>query len=129
MDRSSFDTTSPGISPQIGSIHPLTEFREFVRDMFSKLGFEEVYAPHLEEDEYNFGLLNIPPDHPSRDLWDTLYLEDGREYDQGVWIRLSSGGQTLALFLKASSCPEFVRRLAEQYLPVWFVAFCLDGSN
>ena len=58
-----------------------------------------------------------------------LCLEDGREYDQGVWIRLSSGGQTLALFLKASSCPEFVRRLAEQYLPVWFVAFCLDGSN
>jgi transcriptional regulator with XRE-family HTH domain len=58
-----------------------------------------------------------------------VYLEDGREYDQGVWIRLCSGGQTLALFLKATSCPEFVRRMAEQYLPVWFVAFCLEGSN
>ena len=78
IDRSSFDITSPGISPRVGSTHPLTQFREFVRDTFSRLGFEEVYAPHLEEDEYNFGLLNIPPDHPSRDLWDTLYLEDGR---------------------------------------------------
>ncbi|MEX1068351.1 MAG: phenylalanine--tRNA ligase subunit alpha [Patescibacteria group bacterium] len=78
IDRSSFDVTAPGLAPASGSIHPLTAFREFVRDTFTKLGFEEVYAPHLEEDEYNFGLLNIPPDHPSRDLWDTLYLEDGR---------------------------------------------------
>lgn len=53
-----------------------------------------------------------------------LYLEDRRQYDQGVWISLSSGVQTLALFLKAASCPQFVRRMVEQYLPVWFVAFC-----
>jgi len=58
-----------------------------------------------------------------------LYMEDGREYGQGVWIRLSAGRQTLALFLKAPSCPEFVRKMAEQYLPVWFVAFCMDSSD
>jgi len=78
LDRQIFDVTAPGEKAEAGASHPLTKFREFVRDAFTKLGFEEVYAPHLESDDYNFGLLNIPPDHPSRDLWDTLYLEDGR---------------------------------------------------
>ena len=55
-----------------------------------------------------------------------LCLEDGRKYDQGVWLSLTSGRRTLALFLKVDSCPEFVRRMAEQYLPVWFVAFSED---
>lgn len=78
IGRQLFDVTAPGERANIGTTHPLTQFREFVRDSFTKLGFEEVYAPHLESDEYNFSLLNIPPDHPSRDIWDTLYLEDGR---------------------------------------------------
>ncbi|MDP1710490.1 MAG: phenylalanine--tRNA ligase subunit alpha, partial [candidate division WWE3 bacterium] len=78
IDRQVFDVTAPGEKASVGAVHPLTQFREFVRDSFTKLGFEEVYAPHLESDDYNFGLLNIPPDHPSRELWDTLYLEDGR---------------------------------------------------
>lgn len=73
-----FDITAPGKKVRLGTVHPLTQLRELVRDTFTQLGFEEVYAPHLETDDYNFGLLNIPPDHPARDLWDTLYLEDGR---------------------------------------------------
>lgn len=73
-----FDVTAPGEEIPLGSVHPVTQFREFIRDTFTKLGFEEVYAPHIEVDDYNFGLLNIPADHPSRDFWDTLYLEDGR---------------------------------------------------
>lgn len=73
-----FDRTEPGIDQGRGSIHPLTQLREFTRDTFEGLGFEEVSAPHLDTDDHNFGLLNISPEHPSRDLWDTLYLEDGR---------------------------------------------------
>jgi len=75
---SHFDVSEPGFPAGLGTSHPLTQFREFVRDTFANLGFEEVSAPHMESDEYNFALLNIPPDHPSRDLWDTLYLEDGK---------------------------------------------------
>ncbi len=76
--KETFDVTAPGEKTVIGTAHPLTKFREFVRDTFSQLGFEEVYAPHLENDDFNFGLLNMPLEHPARDLWDTLYLEDGR---------------------------------------------------
>ncbi len=78
IGKRAFDITAPGEKPILGAVHPLTKFREFVRDVFTQLGFEEVYAPHLENDEFNFSLLNMPPDHPARDLWDTLYLEDGR---------------------------------------------------
>lgn len=70
-----FDPTTPGEKTTIGTLHPLTQFRNFVRGSFERLGFEEVYAPHLESDDYNFGLLNMPPDHPARDLWDTLYTD------------------------------------------------------
>ena len=73
-----FDLTEPGLDPESGSLHPLTRLREFTRDTFEGLGFEEVSAPHLDTDEHNFSLLNIPSEHPSRDLWDTLYLEDDR---------------------------------------------------
>jgi len=71
-----FDPTVPGERVPSGTLHPLTQFRTFVRESFERLGFEEVYAPHIETDDYNFGLLNMPPDHPARDLWDTFYLDD-----------------------------------------------------
>lgn len=90
VEKEPFDITEPGKTVPLGSIHPITRFREFVRDMFSQLGFEEVYAPHVEEDSYNFGLLNISPDHPSRDLWDTLYLENGdllRTHTSNIQVR------------------------------------------
>lgn len=70
-----FDPTTPGKKGKVGTLHPLTKFRIFVRESFECLGFEEVYAPHIETDDFNFGLLNMPPDHPARDLWDTLYLD------------------------------------------------------
>lgn len=75
LEAIEFDPTMPGEKSEIGTLHPLTQFRTFVRETFEQLGFEEVYAPHIETDDYNFGLLNMPPDHPARDLWDTLYLD------------------------------------------------------
>ena len=80
LEKVPFDITASGIqiTGGLGSIHPLTQLRQFVLDTFSDLGFEEVSAPHIETDDYNFGLLNVLADHPARDLWDTLYLEDGR---------------------------------------------------
>lgn len=58
-----------------GYLHPLTRFEQETIDLFKKIGFMQFQAPHIDTDEYNFELLNIPKGHPSRDLWDTLYLE------------------------------------------------------
>ncbi len=76
LETAAFDLTVPGKKALAGTLHPLTQLRGFVREAFERLGFEEAYAPHIETDSYNFGLLSMPPDHPGRDLWDTLYLND-----------------------------------------------------
>ena len=58
-----------------GHTHVITQFEEEIINAFSKLGFQQFDAPHIDNDTYNFELLNIPPEHPARDLWDTLYID------------------------------------------------------
>jgi phenylalanyl-tRNA synthetase alpha chain len=70
------DFTTPGEKPQIGSIHPLTQVFEDVREIFHALGFSTVESPEIETDLYNFQKLNIPPDHPARDVQQTYYIDN-----------------------------------------------------
>ncbi len=58
-----------------GHIHPVTKLEKEIVELFGKLGFQQFEAPHIDTDEYNFELLNIPKGHPARDLWDTLYID------------------------------------------------------
>ena len=57
-----------------GSLHPLIETQREIARIFGQFGFVTYEAPEVETDELNFQLLNIPEDHPARDLWDTLYV-------------------------------------------------------
>ncbi|MBI4038214.1 phenylalanine--tRNA ligase subunit alpha [Candidatus Daviesbacteria bacterium] len=58
-----------------GLIHPLDQFEQEIVELFAKIGFQQFSdAPEIDTDEYNFELLNIPKDHPARDLQDTLYI-------------------------------------------------------
>jgi len=68
------DVTLPGRQPAIGHRHPLTILREQVEAIFSRLGFLVIEGPELEDDYHNFEALNMPPEHPARDMQDTLYL-------------------------------------------------------
>lgn len=61
---------------RVGHLHPITRFEKKTVELFKKIGFIQFGAPHIDSDEYNFELLNIPKGHPARDLWDTLYLTD-----------------------------------------------------
>jgi len=70
------DVTLPGRRPPLGRLHPLTRINEEVCDIFLHLGFEAVEGPEVELDCYNFEALNIPPDHPARDMQDTFYFND-----------------------------------------------------
>ena len=72
-----FDAGLPGRLPWRGSKHPITLVMEEVCDVFQGLGYEIVSGPEVETDYYNFEVLNIPPDHPARDMQDTLYVSDG----------------------------------------------------
>jgi phenylalanyl-tRNA synthetase alpha chain len=58
----------------MGRVHPLMQVRQQVEDVFTRMGYEILEGPEVEEDYYNFEALNMPPDHPARDMQDTLYL-------------------------------------------------------
>jgi phenylalanyl-tRNA synthetase alpha chain len=73
------DVTTPGRPIRRGSLHPIIETAREIADVFHQFGFVVYEGPEIEDDLTNFQSLNIPPDHPARDLWDTLYLDvEGR---------------------------------------------------
>jgi phenylalanyl-tRNA synthetase alpha chain len=69
------DGTLPGRRPLVGRRHPLTAVREELEDIFVAMGYEVYDGPEVEDDYHNFEALNMPPDHPARDMQDTFYLE------------------------------------------------------
>ena len=69
------DVTTPGRPLRRGALHPSIEAMSEIAAVFGQFGFVVHESPEIEDDETNFQLLNIPPDHPARDLWDTLYLD------------------------------------------------------
>jgi phenylalanyl-tRNA synthetase alpha chain len=68
--------SAPGRRRPLGGLHPTLTLIGDLREVFHAYGFEAIEGPEIETEEYNFELLNIPPDHPSRDLWDTLYVAE-----------------------------------------------------
>lgn len=68
------DVTLPGRDPLVGHLHPLTLLRDQVEAVFQRLGFLIVEGPELEDEYHNFEALNMPAEHPARDMQDTLYL-------------------------------------------------------
>jgi phenylalanyl-tRNA synthetase alpha chain len=69
------DVTLPGRKLPMGRIHPLMRVRREVEDIFAHMGYEILEGPEVEDDFHNFEALNMPPDHPRRDMQDTLYLD------------------------------------------------------
>lgn len=69
-----FDPTLPGKRPSLGTLHPITQVMDEMVDIFTFMGFEVVEGPEIESDYYNFEALNIPKDHPARDMQDTFYI-------------------------------------------------------
>ena len=69
------DYSLPGLRLNNGSIHPLTLIINEIKDIFSKIGFSNVYGSEIDTDYYNFEALNIPKHHPARDMQDTFYIE------------------------------------------------------
>ena len=70
------DVSLPGRVPEKGSLHPITQITNRICDIFSQMGFDVVEGPEVETDYYNFEALNIPKNHPARDMQDTFYVSD-----------------------------------------------------
>ncbi len=76
------DVTLPGRKPRTGRLHPITQTVREICAAFGEMGFQVVEGPEVEWDRYNFDLLNIPKDHPARDMWDTLWVDHVDESGQ-----------------------------------------------
>ena len=98
-----FDAGLPGRLPWKGSLHPVTLVMEEICNIFKGLGYDIVSGPEVETDYYCFEALNIPPDHPARDMQDTLYVSDG-------------------IVLRTHTSPLQVRTMLKQKPPVAVVA-------
>lgn len=70
------DVTLPGRLKHMGAVHPLVQTQDRIIDIFARLGFSLITGPEAETDFCNFEALNVPADHPARDMQDTLYLQN-----------------------------------------------------
>lgn len=75
VEHAGLDVTLPGRSPALGRLHPTIQMLRQICDIFATMGFEVIEGPDVEWDYYNFEALNIPQDHPARDMWATLWMD------------------------------------------------------
>ena len=95
LESKQLDITLPGRKPVMGRLHPATQILREIYRVFGDMGFQVYRTREVETDEYNFQLLNFPPDHPARDMQDTFFVDTGWERgDNPVVLRThTSPGQ------------------------------------
>lgn len=96
------DVTLPGRPPELGRLHPTTRVMREICAAFVEMGFQVVEGPEVEWDYYNFEALNIPKDHPARDMWDTL------------WISPEGSDSARPMLLRTHTSPMQVRVMEAQ---------------
>ncbi len=90
LDSEWIDLTLPAPAPRRGHLHPVTRVQRELEDLFASLGFAVLDGPEVETEYYNFDALNIPPEHPARDMQDTFWLDGGnllRTHTSPVQVR------------------------------------------
>jgi phenylalanyl-tRNA synthetase alpha chain len=97
------DVSLPGRVTPSGSLHPITQINQKICDIFTRLGFDVAEGPEVETDYYNFEALNIPQNHPARDMQDTFYISN-------------------AIVLRTHTSPTQPRIMEKQRPPVRIIA-------
>jgi phenylalanyl-tRNA synthetase alpha chain len=104
LERERIDVTLPARPGREGTIHPVSQVWEEVVEVWGDLGFSVAEGPHIETDWYNFGALNIPPEHPARQEMDTFYLRPGAKGSRMV--------------LRTHTSPVQIRTMERQKPPI-----------
>jgi phenylalanyl-tRNA synthetase alpha chain len=104
------DLTLPGIRCRLGARHPLLQVLDEIKSIFVSMGFAIESGPEAESDYYNFEALNLPPDHPSRDMQDTFYLDLGSEAESKRWL------------LRTHTSPVQIRTMEKRQPPIRIIA-------
>jgi len=106
------DVTLPGRPPALGHLHITTQTLRQIYTIFAEMGFQVYDAPDVETDEYNFELLNIPPYHPARDMWDTFWVT--QNVGSGRDAR-PTGTAADKLVLRTHTSPGQIRVMRERH--------------
>jgi phenylalanyl-tRNA synthetase alpha chain len=104
LESGRLDVTLPGRTKPVGRLHPVTQTLRRMLDIFVSMGFSVVEGPEVEVDYYNFEALRIPPDHPARDMQDTLWID-------------TNGRETATPFLLRTQTSPNQIRIMEQHQP------------
>lgn len=115
-EREWFDVTAPGKKLTLGHLHPLTLVKRKIEEIFQAMGFTVVEGPEVETEWYNFDALNIPEEHPARDMWDTLYLKNQK-------LKIAGGqaygaGKNQKLLLRTHTSPVQIRFMEKNQPPL-----------
>lgn len=113
LERERLDMTAPGRPVRVGHLHPTMTVERQLREIFHAFGFEVFEGPEIEDDWWNFEALNIPPDHPSRDLWDTLYLAEPGSWEAGAPRPAEDGS-----ILRTHTSPVQIRAMRAMKPPI-----------
>jgi phenylalanyl-tRNA synthetase alpha chain len=111
------DVTLPGRPPTLGHLHITTQCLRQLYAIFAEMGFQVYDAPDVETDDYNFGLLNMPPYHPARELWDSFWVT--QEVGAGLPSRANTGGEqgqkpAPTLVMRTHTSPGQIRVMRER---------------
>lgn len=107
LNQETVDLLTPVTMPERkGYHHPLMVFEEEIKTLFAKIGFQQFGAPNIDTDYYNFEVLNIPAEHPARDLWDTLYIDKSVLADRNEnWILRTHTSNAQVRIMKQYKAP------------------------
>lgn len=107
--QEAIDVTISYPSAALGHKHPISHATELLEDIFISLGFTIEDGPQIEDERHNFDMLNIPDNHPARDVWDTFWISDEINADK------ASGEKYL---LRTHTSPVQIRTMLSQSLPI-----------
>ena len=111
LEKEKIDVTRPGKKMEKGHLHPLTQVQREVLEIFQSMGFSVVLGPEVETEWYNFDALNIPKDHPARDMWDTFWLRQNEIKNQKSKIKNK-------LLLRTHTSPVQIRYMEKHQPPL-----------
>jgi phenylalanyl-tRNA synthetase alpha chain len=98
------DVTLPGRTIQTGHLHPTTKIIREISEVFVNMGFEITEGPEVELDKYNFQKLNIPIDHPARDMWNTLWVDHEENGKPNLLLRTHTSPMQIR-FMESNTPP------------------------
>lgn len=116
------DVTRPGRRPERGHLHPITKIIREIEDIFGSMGFSVAEGPEVETEYYNFDALNIPENHPARDMWDTFWIKSPKPETRNQKQTQNQKSKSQKLLLRTHTSPVQIRYMETHNPPIRIIA-------